>query len=180
MSQAGITNTSSGPVPPAVATSYVTDAGTAVPVANILNVLGNDSTANNDNGISTTGAGNTVTVVLSNRFTGQVTTTDATVTPIVTIPLAATGTTYSVSGVVTVRVPATGDGASYDFSSAIKTNGVAAIEIGTEYPTTFEDASLVLANITFVASGNNGVLNVIGVAATTINWDAYVTYRQVS
>lgn len=55
MSQAGINNTSGGPSPPAVATSFVTDAGTAVPAVNILNVLGGV-------GISTVGAGNTVTI----------------------------------------------------------------------------------------------------------------------
>jgi len=55
MSQAGILNTSGGPVPPIVATSYVTDAGIAVPAANILNVLGG-------NNIGTTGVGNTITI----------------------------------------------------------------------------------------------------------------------
>lgn len=55
MSQAGIINTTSGPVPPTVATSYVTDSGTAIPALNILNVLGGE-------GIDTSGAGNTVTI----------------------------------------------------------------------------------------------------------------------
>lgn len=55
MSQSGLLNTTSGPMPPAVATSYVTDSGTAIPVANILNVLGGE-------GIDTTGSGNTVTI----------------------------------------------------------------------------------------------------------------------
>lgn len=44
-----------GPVPPTVATSYVCDTGSAVPAANILNVLGGT-------GSSTTGSGNTVTI----------------------------------------------------------------------------------------------------------------------
>ncbi len=41
-----------------IATSYVTDSGTAIPVGNILNVLGGDN-------ISTSGAGDTVTVAVS-------------------------------------------------------------------------------------------------------------------
>lgn len=178
-----IKDLSSGPVPPSVATTYVTDVNSpAVPAANILNVLGADTTANNDNGIRTDGSSgsNTLTVQLTNRATGAVTTANATPTAIITLPLAASGTVYSVTGTVTVRVPATGAGASYDFSSAMKTDGATATEIGSEYPTTFEDASLATADITVSASGNNFVLSVIGVAATTINWDAYLTYRQVS
>ena len=48
-------SSAAGPVPPSVATSYVTDNGVAVPAANILNVLGGV-------GASTSGAGNTITI----------------------------------------------------------------------------------------------------------------------
>jgi hypothetical protein len=58
MSQGGLNNTSKGPVPPSVATSYVTNAGTAVPAANVLNVLGAAGTV-------TSGAGNTITITVS-------------------------------------------------------------------------------------------------------------------
>jgi hypothetical protein len=55
MSQSG--NTSSGNViPPAVPTSFVTNGGTAIPVGNVLNVIGSGGT-------TTSGAGNTVTVI---------------------------------------------------------------------------------------------------------------------
>ena len=46
----------------ALATSYVTDSGSAVPAANILNVLG-------DHGINTTGAGSTITALINNTIT---------------------------------------------------------------------------------------------------------------
>lgn len=57
-----IKNLASGPVPPSVATSYVTNAGTAVPVANVLNVLATTAAAGTIP-VETTGVGNTVTVV---------------------------------------------------------------------------------------------------------------------
>jgi hypothetical protein len=50
-----IKNLTSGPVPPAVPTSFQTDSGVAIPVANILNIFGGE-------GIDTSGAGNTVTI----------------------------------------------------------------------------------------------------------------------
>jgi hypothetical protein len=58
MSQSGIINIQTSDLPPYVATSYVENSGTAIPVANVLNILGGA-------GITTSGTGNTVTVSLT-------------------------------------------------------------------------------------------------------------------
>lgn len=55
--------TSEGNLPPEVATEYDADSGSAVPVANILNILGDTSVAGSLP-VSTTGAGNTITTVV--------------------------------------------------------------------------------------------------------------------
>jgi hypothetical protein len=59
MSQAYVGNLTSES--PSIATSYVTNSGTAVPALNILNVVGGS-------GITTSGSGNTVTITATGNF----------------------------------------------------------------------------------------------------------------
>lgn len=90
MSQAGTIGIG-GISPPAIPTSFQTDAGIAVPAANILNVFGGT-------GIETSGAGNTLTVsVVNNGFTW----TDQVVTF-----NAVEQNGYFCEGVLTVNLPA--------------------------------------------------------------------------
>lgn len=175
-----IKNLASGPVPPAVPTSFVTDDGVAVPVANVLNILTNDTTSNFDNGIRDTGAGNTVTIFLTNRATGTVTTADGTLTTLITLPMGATpGAIYvygNVQGFNSTN-PAAG---TYSFSGGFRTDGVTATELGVELHDEFEDPILVASDIFITASGNNILLQVQGIAATSINWNGLLEYRMVS
>jgi len=180
MSQAGIISTSAGPVPPAVPTSFVTDSGAAVPVANVLNVLGNDTTANDFDGITTTGAGNTVTVLLTNRITATVTTTDATLTTIGSFLLGATPGVFTFWGAFSGFIPASNAGGSYFCNASARTDGATATEIGNDIDTLFEDVAMVSSDVFFTVSGNSVVFQVQGIAATTINWRILFEYTVVT
>lgn len=180
MSQAGIINTSSGPLPPSVATSYVTNSGTAVPSANVLNVLSNQSNINNDNGTTTIGSGNTVTVLLTNRQTATVTTVDATPTTILTFTLGAVPGVYSIEGNLVAFDATDTAGASYSFTSGVRTTGAAAIEIGTEFKDLFEEVAMTNSDFHVLVSGNTLIIQVVGINSKNIDWNCYLTYRLVT
>ena len=164
---------------PSVSTSFATDSGTATPAANIITILGVDSTDNNDNGIQTVGSGSTVSVQLTNRYTAALTTADATITTIVTLPMTATPGTFYVHGNVQLFESATPASAGFSFSGAYRTDGATSVELGTEFHDTFQDPSLAASDIFLSVSGNNILLQVKGIAATSINWNSLMEYRIV-
>ena len=164
--------------PPTVPTNFVTDSGTAIPAANILNIITNDTVNNNDNGITDTGAGNTVTIFLTNRQTGTVTTADATLTTIQTVALGGTPGIFYVYGNVQGFNSSTPAGGSYAFGAGYKTDGVTATELGVELHDEFEDPAFVTADIFLSTSGNNVLLQVQGVAGLSINWNSLLEYRR--
>lgn len=191
MSQIIKTLTSGGPIPPVIPTSFVTQDGTAVPALNILIVDAFDSIENNDNGITTkggiaagnppgTGLTNEESIYLTNRTTGTVTTADATLTTIITLPMGATPKAMYVYGNAQAFNSTTPQAGTYSFSGGFRTDGATATELGTEVHDEFEDPGLVTADIFISASGNNVLLQVQGVAATTLNWNSVLEYRQVT
>jgi len=183
---------STGPVPPTVPTSFTTDVrdnttagpGTAIPAANVLQILGRQTVQNNDNGQRTDADpnnGNVVKVELTNRQTGTVTTADATVTTIITFDLGATPGTYYIYGNVQAFNSSGPASAAYSFSGGYRTNGSIATELGTEFHDTFQDLALITTDVLLTVNGldNNVYVQVQGVAATSINWNALLEYRRV-
>ena len=178
MSQAGIINTSSGPVPPTVATTYVTDINSpAIPAANILNVLGNDTTANNNNGIRTDGSSgsNTLTVQLTNRLQGSTSTSGAVSSDIVTFTPPTLGT-YSIEYRIAAYNETSLLGAGYSLFGAIRFDGVNSNICDTFDEIVNEEGTMSNVDISVVISGADVILRATGYAAQDINWSAVGLY----
>lgn len=171
-----------GSLPPSVATSYVTDDGTAVPSGNVLIVDGKTSTENNSNGIITkggvvgTGTSNEVDIVLTNRFSASTSTVGAVTSDVITFPLGATPATYFLIVHVAVFNPSGPAGAGYETYTTVRTDGSAATIIDATDSITQEDASLIATTAEFVVSANNAIFRVGGVAGLTIDWVVVGTY----
>lgn len=164
---------------PAVPTSFVTDDGTAIPVANTLNLLARDTTDNDVDGIRTkadpAGSDN-LYVELTNRVYGTASVTGAVTGDLITYDLGASAAVYRFHLHIAGRDTATGDGVGYSIFGSIRTDGATATVIDTAFQDADEDASLNAAQISFIASGNNIVLRVTGVAGQTISYAAYGYY----
>jgi hypothetical protein len=181
VSQGGELNSAGLPVPPTVATSYVTDAGTAVPVANVLNVV---TPGGGTQGIATSAAGNTITITVAEKsVTGTVETIGAVTLPIITFPLGAIPGVYTFDALVSGFADAGPNsplGAGFTIVGAVRTTGAAGVLIPTQVPDHFEEGDMMASSALFAVSGNNLLLNVTGVAAYTIDWTASMTFNFAS
>lgn len=161
-----------GPTPPDVATSYVSDTGTAIPALNILNVL-------SGTGIETTGSGNTLIVKLRNSGRVTTQTIGAVTSQVVVITLGATPSIgMFVSRVVGYPTDGSNTGIAYFIRAAVKTDGATATIVGSQAKDPFEDASLVTADANVSVLGNSLTITVLGVAGLTINWTIETTFTR--
>lgn len=138
-------SSASGPVPPTVPTSFITDINSpSVPIANIENILGGFVGTDNANGVQTDGSSgsNTITVQLTNRLRGSGNTVGATTTDLVTFALGATPGTYVFDLNYCAFEPTTPAGAGYSIFGSVRTNGAAAVLVGTPDKINNEDTRL--------------------------------------
>ncbi len=173
-----IKNLASGPVPPTVATTYVTDVNSpAIPAANILNVLGNDTTANNVNGVITDGSSgsNTLTVQLTNRLQGAATTVGAATGDVITFIPTVVGT-YSLEYRTAAYNTTSLLGAGYSFFGAIRFDGVNSNICDAFDEINNEEGAMTAVDLAVVVSGASIILRATGYAAQTINWSSVGLY----
>lgn len=172
MSQAGtFSETSPGPT---IDTLTGDTGGPVPPTGHNINIVGAP-----DSGLIVEGnpATSTLTIVAVAPFVeGTVTTTDATPTTIITLPLPPSSASVVEARIVGYTANSAIGGL---FSFVARRNGGGAVVVG--LPDYMKDVPLALPGATFdsIASGNNALLTVTGVAATTIHWKAHAEITQV-
>jgi len=180
MSQITKRSSGSGPLPPEVATEYDTDIGVAIPVANILNILGGSTSDFTDNGIQVIAdpdGGNTVVVQETARLVGSGASFNANPVDLITFDLTPFGVAvFRFEFYVTGLAPISGDGVGYTMFASAKTDGATATVVATPFSDNDEDASLLLATLVFTSSGNNIILRATGVAGLQVRYKAIGTY----
>lgn len=171
MSQAGMINASAMPT---VATSYVTDSGTAIPALNVLNVV---TPGGGTTGIATSAAGNTITITLTDTSisgTGQ--TIGAVTADVITFPLGAIPGTYTFDINVASFEPTTPAGAGYGIVASVRTTGAAAVLVPNQAIDELEEAALIAADAFVTVAANTMIVRVTGVAGLTVDWKATAEY----
>lgn len=171
----------SGPVPPAVPTSFVTDVNSAsVPIANIENVVGGSVTANDAEGIRTDGSSgsNTLTIQLTNRLQGSATTVGAATADIITFTPTVIGT-YSLEYRTAAYNTTSSLGAGYSFFGGIRFDGVNSNICDTFDEINNEEGAMAGTDLSVVVSGASVILRATGYAAQTINWSSVGLYTFV-
>lgn len=183
MSQAGIINVAGGGGGGApVETITGNDSIAVPPTANNIFLVGGSLSTNNTNGITTTGnaGASTETVNLTNRVQGTVTTADATPTTLTSFDLGATPGVYNfdiqIGGFDTTDIA----GVGYFISGSVRTTGAVAVLVGTPDKIVNEEAATIACDANLIVSGNNAIVQVTGIAATSINWRALSQYIFVS
>ena len=108
-------------------------------------------------------------VTLINNVDGTGTTVGATTANILSVPLGNVAGVFQFEARVKAYDTATPSAAGYNVYATFITDGTTARLVG-DQPIFNEDTTLEAADAYFVASGNNAVLQVLGVTGLTIQW----------
>lgn len=130
----------------------------------------NHITSSNGTVTITNGPGS-IDLSVTNENVGTATTINAVTQDIITVPLGLVAGTYQFEARVKAFDAATPSGAGYNIYATLRTDGTTATLIGNQ-DVFNEDPALGTADAYFIASGNNAVLQVLGVAGLTIHWSA--------
>lgn len=172
----------SGPVPPQVPTSFITDDGTAIPAANILNVNSLDSIENNDNGIITRANPNlsdNLEIILTNRISITATTSDGGgQTQTVTLMTPINGTALNFECNFIGYDSGNNEAAGGDQQGLARKSGGIVTVVGTNDSFDQSDAGLVAVDWNVIATGADLQAEFVGIAGRTITWKATFTYDQ--
>ena len=94
--------------------------------------------------------------------------------------MGATPGTFIVEGNVVAFNSSTPSSGVFTYIGGYRTDGATATELGVEFHDDFKDVAMTNSDIFLNVSGNNILVQVQGEAALTINWNALLTFRQVT
>lgn len=121
--------------------------------------------------VTITNGPGTIDLSVTNEYSGTAITVGAVTQDVITVPLGIIAGTYQFEARVKAFDAVTPSGAGYNIYATLRTDGVTATLIGNQ-DVFNEDPTLTDADAYFIASGNNAVLQVLGVTGLTINWSA--------
>jgi hypothetical protein len=168
------------PIPPTVATSYLTNLGTAIPAANVLKVFGASTIGDNNNGISTfanPNLGNEIDIRLTNRIVVDAITSDSmgqTQTVIVYTPAFNSAAVFKVlvCGYSLFGADAVG---GEQVGLYVNQNGTPFI-VGNNDTLDESTPGLIAADWNVIVSGTSLAVQFVGVAGKVITWQARFEY----
>jgi hypothetical protein len=181
MSQAGIINTTVGPSPPDVPTSFEAQIGTAIPAANVLNVIGASVAENDVNGIFTEAnpdGSNNLFIILSNRFNDDLTTTDATTQELSLRSLDVAGV-YTFTIEIAAFNTTDNLGAAYSIFVGYISDGITATKLDASDQIKNTQPAMNACIVHLNAVGGAMQVTVNGLAGKTIKWNMLATFTFV-
>jgi hypothetical protein len=166
-----IKNLASGPVPPAVPTSFVTDDGTAIPSLNVLNVLGGS-------GVETyadPNLSNNLYIKIQNSTTDTGQTIDNQTISLSTIDCSAAGTYFFTTQISAYDVSGVEAAGGTLYTTVRSTAGVVTVIDDTD-AIAHRTSNLSAINYELIDSATNVILQVTGQNGFTLNWGAITNY----